>query len=471
MNADGSNQYDLLIIGSGSASFAAAIAARRAELSVAMIEKSKVGGTCVNSGCIPSKALLAAAKQRGISLENKFPGITTSALDPELAILINGKQEIVDDLQFEKYTALAAKYGFEILSGTARFIPGPKIVVGNTKLTAKHYLIATGASPFIPQIPGLEEAGYLTSATAIEIDKLPNSLAVIGGNAIGLEMAQLFTDLGSKVTIIEALERIAPFQEPEISQHLQDIFVQRGMRVLTSATISNVKRLPGLKSLSIEQTDGRILTVDAEEILIATGRRPNTSGLGLEGVGVATGAKGEVVVDQYLRSTNSRIWAAGDVTGMAQFVYLAGLQGNTVIENAFFNAERTIDYSAMPRVTFTSPALASVGLTDRQAQDAGFECDCRVLPLSQVPRAIVERDTRGLVKIVADAKSDRILGIHVLAEGAGEVILAGIYALEAGFTVQKLANTWSPYLTIGEAIKLAALSFTRNVSELSCCAT
>ena len=471
MNADGSNQYDLLIIGSGSASFAAAIAARRAGQSVGMIEKSKVGGTCVNFGCIPSKALLAAAKQRGFSLENKFPGIITSALDPDITSLFNGKQEIVDDLQFEKYTSLAAKHRIEILTGTARFIPGPKIAVGDVTLTAKHYLIATGASPFIPQIPGLEETGYLTSAAAIEIDKLPNSLVVIGGNAIGLEMAQLFADLGTKVTIVETLERIAPFEEPEISQQLQVVFEQRGMAVLTSATISNVKRLPGLRSLSIEQTDGRTLTVDAEEILIATGRRPNTSGLGLEGVGVATGAKGEVIVDQYLRSTNSRIWAAGDVTGMVQFVYLAGLQGNTVIENAFYNAERTIDYSAMPRVTFTSPAIASVGLTDQQAQDAGFDCDCRVLPLSQVPRAIVERDTRGLVKIVADAKSDRILGIHVLAEGAGEVILAGIYALEAGFTVQKLANTWSPYLTMGEAIKLAALSFTRNVSELSCCAT
>ena len=469
--SDGNNDYDLVVIGSGSASFAAAIAASRSGLSVVMIEKSKVGGTCVNFGCIPSKALLAAAKQRWLALESKFPGIATRASDPDISALVNGKEEIVDSLQFEKYTSLATTYGFEILYGTAEFAPGPTVTVGDKTITASHYLVATGASTFIPPIPGLEEAGYLTSATAIEIEQLPNSLVVIGGNAIGLEMAQLFSDLGSKVTVIEALERIAPFEEPEISKELQDIFEQRGVSVITSATISSIKRQPVLKSLTLKQSDGQTLTITTEEILVATGRRPNTSGLGLESVGVAIGAKGEVTVDEHLRSANPRIWAAGDVTGMAQFVYVAGLQGKTVVENAFFNSERTINYSAMPRVTFTSPAIASVGLTDQQAQEAGFDCDCRVLPLSQVPRPIVERDIRGLVKIVADAKTSKILGIHILAEGAGEVILAGVYALEAEFTVQKLADTWCPYLTMGEAVKLAAQSFTRDISELSCCAS
>lgn len=465
------NKYDLAIIGSGSASFAAAIAARREDLSVVMIEDSKVGGTCVNFGCIPSKALLAAAKQRGIALHSRFPGITTSALDPDISSIINAKDEIVSSLQFEKYVTLAETYGFGILQGRASFIPGPKVAVGDKVIDAKQYLIATGASPIIPSIPGLRESGYLTSTTALEIDKVPSSLVVIGGNAIGLEMAQFFANLGSKVTLVEARQRIAPFEEPEISLALQYIFEQANISVITSAKITKIGEESGFKSLTIELSDGSAQIVHAEQILVATGRRANTAELNLSEVGVDVAENGEVIVDQYLASTNPRIWAAGDVTGMAQFVYLAGMHGKTVVENAFLEMSSNIDYSAMPRVTFTSPALASVGMTDQQAQQAGYSCDCRVLPLSQVPRAIVERDTRGLVKIVADSKTNRVLGVHMLAEGAGEVILAAVYAITAKFTVQQLAGTWCPYLTMGEALKLTAQSFTRNISELSCCAS
>ena len=203
---------------------------------------------------------------------------------------------------------------------------------------------------------------------------------------------------------------------------------------------------------------------------MATGRRPATASLGLDGVGVATEPSGAVVVDDRLRTANPRIWAAGDVTGAPQFVYVAAAQGTMVVDNAFSGAGRRIDYAHLPRVTFTTPNLAAVGLTDAQVADAGLSCTCRVLPLSYVPRAIVNRDARGVVKIVAEVATGKVVGIHMAAEGAGDAIVAATYALEAGMTVEQLASTWAPYLTMAEGIKLAAQSFTTDVAKLSCCA-
>lgn len=462
--------YDLAIIGSGSGGFAAAISASRMDLSVLMIEESTVGGTCVNVGCIPSKALLAAAERRHLANTKLFPGITTSAEPPDIAALIDGKAEIVQHLQSEKYVALAADYGFEIKSGRASFIEGPALKVGDEVIEAKHYLIAAGVSPWIPPIEGLEETGYLTSTTAMEIDALPETLIVVGGNAIGLELGQMFSHLGVSVTIIEALPVIAPFEEPEISQALTEIFESEGIVILSGATMKHASMVGGKKQVTVTIANKQEKSLLADEILIATGRHPNTAGLGLERAGVKVGEKGEVLVDKHLQSTNPRIWAAGDITGHPQFVYVAGNHGNTVVRNAFENAKISVDYRFLPRVTFTTPAIASVGFTDEEATRQGYECECRVLSLAQVPRAIVSRETRGVAKIVADAKTNKVLGVHLLAEGAGDVILAAIYALEAGFTVEQIASAWCPYLTMGEAIKLTAQTFTTDVSKLSCCA-
>lgn len=204
---------------------------------------------------------------------------------------------------------------------------------------------------------------------------------------------------------------------------------------------------------------------------MATGRRPVTAGLDLDAVGVKVGTRGEVVVDEHLRTDNPRIWAAGDVTGHPQFVYVAGAHGTLVADNAFDDAQRTLDYHHLPQVTFTSPAIASAGLTDAQAVERGYRCECRVLPLEYVPRALVNRDTHGLIKLVADQTTGRLLGAHVIAEGAGDVIATVGYALANDMTVQQMADLWCPYLTMAEGLKLAAQTFTRDVSKLSCCAS
>lgn len=467
--------YDVAIIGSGGGAFAAAIAARGRDASVVMVERGTVGGTCVNTGCVPSKALLAAAEARHVALDDRFPGIRTSAEDVVMAELIAGKAALVATMQAEKYVNLATDYGWEIVAGSAQFIDGPALEVtlndgGTRGIEARHYVVATGSAPWVPQIDGLGDIGYLTSTTAMELNQLPGTLLVIGGNYVGLEQAQLFSRLGSKVTVVETLERLAPGEEPEISDVLTGVFLDEGIDVLVSSTVTRVHR-DGEDVVATVRTRGGEREVRAEQLLVATGRRPVSDGLGLDVVGVKVGERGEVVVDSQLRTTNPQIWAAGDVTGHPQFVYVAGAHGSLVIDNALGDAGRTLDYTYLPRVTFTTPNIAAVGLTDAQTEQIDVECTCRVLPLEYVPRALVNRDTRGLVKIVAERDSGRVLGVHVISANAGDVILAGVYALAAGFTVEQMATMWCPYLTMGEGLKLAAQTFTRDVSKLSCCAS
>jgi mercuric reductase len=467
-------RYDLAIIGSGGAAFAAAIKARTLGASVVMAERGTVGGTCVNTGCVPSKALLAAAEARHVALHQRFPGIATQAGGVDFAALIGGKTELAESLRAGKYIDLAADYGWGILEGEAAFTPGPGLEVthpdGRTsRVEAEHYLIATGSAPWAPPIDGLEEAGYLTSTTAMELDALPASMIVIGGNAIGLEQGQMFARLGTTVTIVEALDRLAPFDEPEVSEVIEGVFADEGITVHTATQATGVRR-DGASLVLTATRSGRQIELRAEQLLVATGRRPVTTALNPEQAGVKTGERGEVVVDEHLQTSNPRIWAAGDVTGHPQFVYVAAAHGTLAADNALNGAGRTLDYTALPRVTFTSPAIASAGMTDAQVIAAGIRCDCRTLPLAYVPRALVNRDTRGLIKLVAEAGTGRLLGVHAIAEGAGEVITAAVYALTAGLTVGQLARTWHPYLTMAEGLKLAAQAYTSDVTKLSCCA-
>jgi mercuric reductase len=302
----------------------------------------------------------------------------------------------------------------------------------------------------------------------MELLELPESLVVIGGNYIGLELGQVFANLGSKVTIVEALDRIAPLEEPEISEVLTQVLEEQGIQVVTSAKVTRVEAGP--PKTVVAQTSGGEFRLAGTEVLIATGRRPVLDGLDPEKAGIEVDDRGGLVLDETLRTTNQNVFAAGDVTGAPQFVYVAAAQGTLAATNAVTPAGRRMDYTALPRVTFTTPNIAAVGLTEEQAVAAGYRCECRVVGLRHVPRARVNLDTRGLIKIVADRPTGKILGMHVLAENAGEVILAGVYAVKVGMTVEGLADTWAPYLTMAEGIKLTAQSFSTDVRMLSCCA-
>lgn len=476
--------YDLAIIGSGAAAFAAAITAAERGALVVMIERGEVGGTCVNTGCVPSKTMLAAAASRRSAAIATLPGIATQAGPVDMAALVRGKDGLVAGMRAAKYTDLAAIYGWQIIAGTARFTGttgAPLLEVslhdgGNTTVEAKHYLVATGSAPQVPPVPGLDEAGYLTSATAMELTSLPESMLVIGGNAVGLELGQLFARLGTRVTIVEGLDRLAPFDEPEISATIQDALADEGIGAVTDATVTGTRRDGVSRSVFLktaggaEQWRGAGRWVGCEQILVAAGRRPVTTSLNLPAVGVRAGGRGEIVTDARQRTSNPRIWAAGDVTGGPPYVYTAAAQGSAATANALFHAGQTVDYTALPRVTFTSPAIASAGLTEADLVRSGVACDCRVLPLETVPRAIVNRDTRGVVKLVAEAGTGRVRGVHAVADGAGEMITAAVYAIRAGMTTGDLAGSWAPYLAMSEALRLAAQSFSRDATRLSCCA-
>lgn len=457
-------RFDLAIVGSGGGAFAAAIAARRRGLRVAMIERATIGGTCVNVGCIPSKALLAAAEARHRAAANRFPGITTEAGTVDFAALIAGKREIVERTRQEKYVDLAHEYGIELIEGDPRFVDGPALDVDGRRVEAENYLVATGSEPDIPDIRGVRGSGYLTSTTAMELDHLPVSMVVLGGGYVAMEQAQLFAHLGTKVTVL-VRSRLARREEPEVADGIRDAFAADGIEVVEGVDVRRVQRQAGEVVVMTGDDEFR-----AEQLVVATGRRPRTGGLALDAAGVALGADREVITGDDMSTSNRRVWAAGDVTGHPQFVYVAAKQGAIAVENAFDDAGRRIDYSALPRITFTTPTIASAGMTEAEVHAVGIDCECRVLDLASVPRAIVSRSPHGVVKLVAERDTGRVLGVHLLAEGAGDAILAGVYAIEAGRTVAELADGWDPYLTIGEAIHLGALAFSRDPSKLSCCA-
>lgn len=455
--------WDLAVVGSGGAAMAAAITASRAGRSVVLFERGSLGGTCVNVGCVPSKTLLAAAAARHGALTNAFPGVPTTAGMVDLAALVAQKDELVGRLRQAKYADVATAYGFEVRPGQARFRDPHRLVVDGRALRAGAYLVATGAEPAIPDLPGLDQVEYLTSTTAMELTELPQSLVVIGGGYVGTEQAQLFAHLGVDVTLVG---RLAPRAEPELAQRLRQVFADDGVTVVEEHA-SRVESADG--GVAVITSSGRRVT--GGRLLVATGRRARTDGLNVGAAGIEVDERGFVVVDAQQRTTNDRVWAAGDVTGGPQYVYVAAAAGRVAATNALGigGAPAKVDYTGMPQVMFTHPQLASAGITETEALARGYRCECRVLDLADVPRALVNHETRGAIKLLADAETGKVLGVHAQADGAGEIMLAATYAIKAGMTVDDLATTWAPYLTMAESLRLVAGLF-GNQMPTSCCA-
>jgi mercuric reductase len=453
--APGDRDFELVVIGSGSAAFAAAIRARDLGHSVALVEQGTVGGTCVNIGCVPSKSLLVSSERH-----KGDPGALAHALSI--------KSALVASLRKEKYINLLDEYGIELLGGSARLRDAHTVAVEGRRVSADFILIAAGAHPALPPIDGLREAGYLTSTSALELAQPPRRLAVIGANAVGLELGQMLGNFGAHVTFIDIL-RVAPFEEPEISEVMRELLQAEGHVVLERAVIERVQAEEQEKVIELVH-DGERLEVRADQILVATSRTPNCAGLGLEELGVQCDPRGAVIVDRHQRTSVPSIYAAGDVTNQPQFVYVAAAAGAAAAENALAGAQISLDFSNLPRVIFTTPQIASAGLTEAGAREQGFAVRTSVLALDAVPRALVNGRTRGLFKLVAEQESGRLLGASIIADAAGEVVESAVVAIRAGMTVAELGAGWAPYLTMSEGLKLAAQTFDRDVAKLSCCA-
>lgn len=463
-------EFDLMIIGGGSAAFAGAIKAAELGTKVAIVEKGAIGGTCVNIGCVPSKTLIKAAELCYHSAYPNFEGLTACPPPSDWQRVVSQKDELVAALREGKYVHVAEQYpNITILQGETRLVGARQLALNGRTYSPGKILIATGSLPWAPSIPGLHEAGFLDSTDALSLPELPGSIMIIGGGAIGLEFTQLFARFGVRVMLFEGLRHLAPLEEPEIGEALKKYLEAEKVQVCTGIEIQNVERVDGQYRIH-GRVDGEEVVCSADQLLLATGRRPHTSGLGLDVAGVETGRRGEILVNEYLQTSNPEVYAAGDCLGEPMFVYAAAYAGGLAAQNALTGAGRVYDLLALPRVTFTDPQIAAVGLTERQAREKGYKVNTTVLHLKEVPRAQASRDLRGLIKLVAEEDTGRLLGAHILAAEAGDAIQEATLAIRFGLTVKDIADTFHPYLTMVEGIKLAALTFTKDVAKLSCCA-
>jgi len=464
-----SGGYDLAVIGAGSAGFSAAISAAELGAQVALIGNGTIGGTCVNVGCVPSKTMIRAAEAvHQAETASRFAGIRAAGGIADWGAVVRQKNELVSSLRQAKYIDLLPSYNtVAYREGRARLrVDG--VTVDGEPIKAGKVIVATGASPDLPAIPGIETVPYLTSTTALELEELPKSLLIIGGGYIGCELGQMFARAGVDVTIATR-RRLLPGAEPEISEALTRYFAEEGITVREGLAYRNIRQMSEGIALTVS-SDGRSETITAEQVLVTTGRRPNTEGFGLAEAGVELLPNGGIKVDDRMRTSKAGVYAAGDVTGRDQFVYMAAYGARIAAENALNGNSKRYDATAMPAVVFTDPQVASVGLTEAAARGRGLKVKTSTLKLSYVPRALAARDTRGLIKLVAEANSGKLLGAHILAPEGADSIQTAALAIKCGLSAEQLAETIFPYLTTVEGLKLAAQTFTKDVAKLSCCA-
>ncbi len=465
---DNGETFDLAVIGAGSAGFSAAIRAAELGARIVLIGDGTIGGTCVNVGCVPSKALIRATETlHQARAASRFAGIRVQADIEDWRALIAQKDELVASLRQAKYRDILPSYDTIAYRQGAARLSGGGVAVNGTLLRPGKIIVATGASATLPPIPGIEDVACLTSTTALELDRLPASMLVIGGGFIGCELAQMFARAGVQVTIL-CRSRLLPEAEPEIGEALTGYFRDEGICVRDGIDYQGIRKTAGGVVLAIG-VDGVSETIEAERVL-AAGRRPNTQGLDLADGGIELTGGGGIKVDEWLRTTNPAVYAAGDVTGRDMFVYMAAYGAKIAAENALNGDSRRYDAAATPSVTFSDPQAACVGLTEAAASRQGLNTRTSTLSLAHLPRALAARDTRGLIKLVAEDGTGRLLGAHILAPEGGDSIQTAALAIKQGLTVTDLADTIFPYLTTVEGLKLAALAFTRDVSKLSCCA-
>lgn len=465
-------RYDLMIIGGGAAAFSAAIRADRNGARALMIDGGTIGGTCVNVGCVPSKRLLAVGDQFFRVANRTFEGLRLEdGWSAELRSIIRSKDRIVHSLRKSKYEdVLESLRGVDYVRGSAAFVGSHEVKVGKKRYEGSKLVIGTGSSPTIPRIPGIEAVDYLTNVEALSPRDRPDSMIVLGGRALGLEFAQMYQHFGTQVTVLQRSPRILPEEEPEISQHLAYYLAEDGIEIHTNVDVLSAEQRKGHKIVTV-RIGGRKQKFEADALLLATGRTPNTEKLNLPAASVEIKDDGGVKVDAEMRSTAPHIFAAGDVKGKPMLETTAAREGYIAAENALADRGMKMDYRAVPHAVFTNPAVASVGLTDAVANaGAGVRCACNTVLLEQVPKPIIVEDTRGLVKIVAEAESHKILGVHILASLAPDMIHEGVLAVKHGLTLEDIIDTVHVFPTHSEAIKLAALSFFEDVDKLSCCA-
>jgi mercuric reductase len=472
------DKFDLVILGSGSTAFAAALRAQELGKTAVMTEGRTIGGTCVNRGCLPSKNLIEAAKIVHDARHPRYPGLTPAKIDFDFRKLVEQKDDIIHGYRKKKYENLAGGK-FTIEKGHVRFVDEHTVQVDGKRFTGEKILIATGSRPVLPDIDGLRDVPYLTSdlltnGEPMEMHELPRSLIILGGGYIALELGQMFRRFGVEVTILERNEQlIAHGYEPQVGKTIGEVFEKEGIKVITNASASSVRR-EASSVVVLATVSDRCIELRTQKLLVATGRRPNSDKIHVEKSGVQLGKHGEVRVDQFLRTNVSHIFAAGDVigreTGSQMATPVGSHDGGIAAHNAFSGELRPVNHRIIPRTIFTDPQIAVVGMTEEEAIAAGHSCWCSTVPMELVPRAGAIRSTRGMIKMVADDDTEKVLGVSMVGNSSGEVIHEAAMALRFHAKIQDFIDMPHVYPTMAEALKIVAISRHKDPAKLSCCA-
>lgn len=473
------HKFDLVILGSGSTAFAAALRTASLEKTVAMTEERALGGTCVNRGCLPSKNLIEAARIIYDAAHPRYPGLSPVTMPFDFARLIQQKDDLVQAYRGKKYQSMVTDdEKIKTFYGHAHFVSPHEVAVGDEILTAERFLVATGTRPAVPNITGLQQTPYLTSdlltsGEEMELMEAPASLIILGGGYIALELGQMFARFGTKVTIIQRGDQILSRYEPEIADSARAVLEEEGIAVHTGAQVTLVESSKRAVTI-FAQINRQSRQFQAAQLLVAAGRVPNTDGLGLDKAGIRVDSQGFIGVNEELQTSAGHIWAAGDVIGPymgSEMATPVGAQDGGIAADNALNAEhRKVDHAVIPRAIFIDPPVGVVGLTEQKALAKGYRCECRVISMELVPRAGAVRQTRGVLKMVADAKTGRVLGVSMHGLNASEVIHEAAMGLRLGATVNDFAHMLHIYPTMAEGLKIAGLAYHKDVSKLSCCA-
>jgi len=445
--------YNTIVIGAGSGGLVSAYIAAAVKAKVALIEQGPMGGDCLNTGCVPSKALLRSAKILGYAKRAEAFGFqsidVTFNFEEVMKRVHNVIKAVAPHDSRERYTQL----GVDCLTGKANITSPHSVSVNGKTLTARAIIVATGANPLIPPIPGLDAIDYLTSDTIWTVKSLPKRLLVLGGGPIGCEMAQAFTRLGSTVTVVEMAEQLLVREDKEVIEQITSTFVQEGIRVLTGHKATSFKG----KTLACEH-QGNTVSIDFDQVLVCLGRKPMTDGLGLEALGVKQHDNGCVTANPFLQTTVSSIYVCGDVAGPYQFTHMAAHQAWYSTVNALFSPFKRfkVNNSVVPWVTFTDPEVARVGLNEKEAVLQGIPHEVTTYSFSELDRAIADSETHGFIKLITPPGKDKLLGATIVGAKAGELIAEYILAMTHGIGLNKILNTLHVYPTFSEADRYAA---------------
>jgi mercuric reductase len=465
------NKYDLIIIGGGATAFATAIRANELKTKTAIVNAGlPLGGTCVNVGCVPSKKLLWAGEVMHLAKNHNVSGLDIEVKDFDFQKVVAEELKLVSMLRTEKYEKVLKNLPLvTVIDGKAKFTSKNEIEVNGEKLTASKFVIATGSTANVPPIEGIQEVGFITHIEALTLKQQPKELTIIGAGAVGIEFAQMYARFGTKVTVLQRGNAIVPHVEKELTDRLVEILTNEGVNIITNAKVSKA-HLENDKKVVLFSVAGKEQKISSDEILLAAGKIPNTHDLGLENVGVEINDRQAIVVNEFFQTSQEYIFAGGDVANLpSRLETTAGREGTLIAENILEGKENSIEYDTVPLTIFTDPQVASVGLTeDNQIEKIGV-CACRTVSFEHVPKAIIMNRTEGLIKMVIHPETKQIMGVHILAPNAGELIAEAMMLVKNKNTIDDVVNSLPMFPTLSEAIKIAALSFTKDISKLSCC--